>query len=56
MYKTVTSLHRYFELQVALRIVENYTAIAIVCWNKEELPAQWIESIIVPAQNKCDKT
>jgi hypothetical protein len=25
-------------------------------WNKEELPDQWKESIIVPIHKKCDKT
>jgi hypothetical protein len=25
-------------------------------WNKEELPQQWKESIIVPIHKKCDKT
>jgi hypothetical protein len=25
-------------------------------WNKEELPDQWNESIIVPVHKKCDKT
>jgi hypothetical protein len=25
-------------------------------WNKEELPVQWKESIIVPVHKKCDKT
>jgi hypothetical protein len=25
-------------------------------WNKEELPDQWKESIIVPIHEKCDKT
>jgi hypothetical protein len=25
-------------------------------WNKEELPDQWKESIIVPVHKKCDKT
>jgi hypothetical protein len=25
-------------------------------WNKEELPDQWKESIIIPIHKKCDKT
>jgi hypothetical protein len=30
----------------------------LICciWNKEELPQQWKESIIVPIYKKCDKT
>jgi hypothetical protein len=30
--------------------------IIISIWNKEELPDQWKESIIVPVQKKCSKT
>jgi hypothetical protein len=25
-------------------------------WNKEELPHQWKESIVIPVHKKCDKT
>jgi hypothetical protein len=30
----------------------------LICciWNKEELPQQWKESIIIPIHIKCDKT
>jgi hypothetical protein len=34
---------------------KNYKLINSI-WNKEELPDQWKESIIVPVHKKCDKT
>jgi uncharacterized protein (DUF608 family) len=44
------TMHNYVTLRSEIHKLIN------CIWNKEELPEQWKESIIVPIYNKVDKT
>ena len=55
-YRNVTKLFQViFEIKNVVKVVCIFSC-AEVIWNKEELPEEWKESIIVPIHKKGDKT